>query len=122
MASLRATFGIKNKEEEVLVTEEEESEEGRRRDGGMKLRSVQACMQARSKVRPLGTSMTGSYIKEDEIGHMKLNGGAGAEASAPPFPFSIEEEESLVRTEEERLKENFQRDLLATIRSRGINC
>lgn len=102
MAARRAALGIKKKEGDDGFKREDE------REGGVKLNWMQASMQARSKVRPAGT-MTGSNMREDEIGQIKLMGTIEEGEEIEGEGGALEEEE-----EEEdgvRPKENFHRDL-----------
>lgn len=86
MAALSAALGINRKEEEEKSIEDEE------RDGGMKLNSLQASMQDRSKVWPVGM-MAGSNMRDNEMGQMKLIGvGHGGGGGSPiPIPTPTEE-------------------------------
>ncbi|URE38304.1 hypothetical protein MUK42_16191 [Musa troglodytarum] len=65
MADLRATLGIRRTEEGLR---------SRKRPGGEKAKSAQAWTQLRSKVWPEGGTMTGSAMREREMGHRNSTG------------------------------------------------
>ncbi|THU47218.1 hypothetical protein C4D60_Mb09t13200 [Musa balbisiana] len=65
MADLRATLGMRRGEEGLR---------SRKRPGGEKAKSAQAWTQLRSKVWPEGGTMTGSAMREREMGHRNSTG------------------------------------------------
>ncbi|URE02931.1 hypothetical protein MUK42_20669 [Musa troglodytarum] len=69
MADLRATLGMRTRAEGPRSTA---------RPGGEKAKSAQAWMQLRSKVWPEGATMTGSAMREREMGQRNSTGISAA--------------------------------------------